>query len=100
MVTSVETEKAFGKTQHPFKIMIYSTQEIERPSLSDNLQKKKKKQSTNSTNMNQRRNLTKFRGTILKAFIMRLKMRRGCLLSPFTISGSHHKPQCLYGSWQ
>lgn len=42
MVTSVETEKAFGKTQHPFKIMIYSTQEIERSSLSDHLQKKKK----------------------------------------------------------
>lgn len=61
MVISVEIEKTFGKTQHLFKIMTYSTQEIERSSLYDHLKKNQQQPPpTNSTNTNPKKNLIKF----------------------------------------
>lgn len=93
MVISVEIEKTFGKTQHLFKIMTYSTQEIERSSLYDHLKKTSNNHHPQIVQIQtQKRILSNFRGTLLKAFIIRLRMSYGCLLSPFTISGNHHKP--------
>lgn len=94
MAISIEAGKAFGKIQHSFIIMSHNTRKIALLYLIISISKEYKYYKY------KQQNHFKFRGKTSKVFIIGLGMRHGCLLSPLTMQGRHHKPKYLQGSQQ